>query len=354
MCPAAMAARAAAPSIISMLCVGTSVMRDGRPGAWPERPARCNSRATPFGEPICSTRSTGRKSTPRSRLDVHTTAFSAPLFRPSSTHSRTSRSSEPWCSAISPAQSGRACNIAWYQISDCERVLVKTSVVLLAAISSITCGSMVSPRWPPHGKRSARPGSSESTSNLLGTSPCTSTASTPATPPPSPPPSPPSPPSPPAPPNSVSIASCRLPSVADMPQTHRPAFQRRSRASASCTCTPRLLPSSSCHSSTTTRRRLPSTSLASARASSNDRLSGVVTSTVGRRLFCAVRSAEPVSPLREPTLQPGCKTSSGACSERKVSAASARIGVSHSTVSRGGLLARAFGAKACNAPSQTA
>ena len=54
----------------------------------------------PLAEPICSTRSTGRKSTPRSRLDVHTTARSVPPFSPSSTHSRTSRASEPWCSAI--------------------------------------------------------------------------------------------------------------------------------------------------------------------------------------------------------------------------------------------------------------
>ena len=339
-----MAARAAAPSTISMLCVGTSVMREGRPGAWPERPARCSSRATPLGEPICNTRSTGRKSTPRSRLEVQTTALSSPLLRPSSTHSRTSRSSEPWCSAMVPAHSGRASSIAWYQISDCERVLVKTSVVLLAAISSSTCGSIVRPRWPPQGKRSARPGSSESMTSFFGTWPCNST--------PSPWPS------------SACIASCRLPSVADMPQTASPAFQRRSRASASCTCTPRLLPSSSCHSSTTTIFTVPSTSPASARASSSDRLSGVVTSTVGRRVFCALRSAEEVSPLRAPALQgctPAPSASSGCWSARRVSAASARIGVSHSTVSGGAgagrapsLRGRAACAWASSAPSHTA
>ena len=293
MWPAAIAARAAAPSTISMLCVGTRVMRDGRPGAWPERPARCSKRATPLGEPICSTRSTGKKSTPRSRLDVHTTARSSPLFKPASTHSRTARSSEPWCSAIKPAHSGFASSIAWYQISDCERVLVNTSVVLLDAISSITCGSIVSPRCPPHGKRSARPGSRESMTSFFGTSPCTIVpALLPL-------------------PSSVPIASCRLPSVADMPHTMSAGFQRLSRASASCTCTPRLLPSSSCHSSTTTIFTLPSTSLASARESSTDRLSGVVTSTVGKRAFCAARSAEAVSPLRAPADQSGASASSG-------------------------------------------
>jgi hypothetical protein len=51
--------------------------------------------ATAFGEPICSTWSTGVKSTPRSRLDVQTTALSLLRRRPSSTQSRTSRSSEP-------------------------------------------------------------------------------------------------------------------------------------------------------------------------------------------------------------------------------------------------------------------
>ena len=75
--------------------IGADVARDVRPGACPLRPARCSNRATPLGLPICSTRSTGRKSTPRSRLDVATTAFNRPSFSPISTQSRTSRASEP-------------------------------------------------------------------------------------------------------------------------------------------------------------------------------------------------------------------------------------------------------------------
>jgi hypothetical protein len=55
-------------------------------------------------------------------------------------------------------------------------------------------------------------------------------------------------------------------------------------------------------------------------------------------VFCALRSADEVSPLRAPALQ-GCtsapRTSSGCFSARSVSAASARIGVSQSTVSGG-------------------
>ena len=59
-------------------------------------PGRCSSRATPLAEPICRTRSTGRKSTPRSRLEVQTTAFSSTVLERRSTHSRVSaRSSEP-------------------------------------------------------------------------------------------------------------------------------------------------------------------------------------------------------------------------------------------------------------------
>ena len=334
-------------------------MREGRPGAWPERPARCSRRATPLAEPICSTRCTGRKSTPRSRLLVQTTARRLPLLSPASTHSRTPRSSEPWWMAICPAQSGRASSSAWYHCSACERTLTNTSVVPGDSSSArTTAGSMARPRWPAQVKRSGRSGSRVSTTRRFSTRPRTSV--------------------PPSRPSSVCMASGRLPSVADMPQTRSRGFQPASRASANCTCTPRLLPSSSCHSSATTRRTRASCSRASARASSSDRLSGVVTSTVGRRRAWALRSALPVSPVRAPRLQrarPACcaaRACSGAASARSVSAASARMGVIHSTVSgavRGaaslfiactaewtGATGRfdSHSAKACSAPSHTA
>ena len=63
-----------------------------------------------------------------------------------------------------------------------------------------------------------------------------------------------------------------------------------------------------------------------------DKLSGVVTSTVGRRVFCALRSALLVSPDLAPTdhsenVPTARSASSGVCKARQVSAASARIGV---------------------------
>jgi len=357
--PCASAWRAAAASTSSRLCVGTSVMLELRPGAWPERPARCTSRATPLAEPICSTCSTGKKSTPRSRLDVHTTALSCPAFRPCSTQSRTSCPSDPWCNAMVPAQSGRASSSAWYHRSACDRVLVNTKVDAAASIDCTTCGSRLSPMWPAHAKRSARAGSITCTSSRLSMRPCTSTAGggcgvsgTGCG-------------------SKVCRASSRLPSVADMPHTCSAGFQPDRRASASCTCTPRLLPTSSCHSSTTTRRTLARRSRASARASSSDTLSGVVTSSVGRRRSCAARSPLAVSPVRSPLVQVGARSGSGACRARSESAANARMGVIHST-ERGGAAARrvrsavrALGAssgagaasaraRCCSAPSHTA
>ena len=78
----------------------------------------------------------------------------------------------------------------------------------------------------------------------------------------------------------------------------------------------------------------------------------MVTSTVGKRRFWALRSAAGVSPLRTPAVQrtklgaPSAltvafNTSSGCCSARKVSAARARIGVIHKTV-RGAALGSAL------------
>ena len=70
------------PRCSSSAFVGTHVTRLTAPGRWPLRPARCSSRATPLGLPICSTRSTGEKSTPRSSDDVATTQRSRPSRSP--------------------------------------------------------------------------------------------------------------------------------------------------------------------------------------------------------------------------------------------------------------------------------
>ena len=317
--PARAASRAAVASTSSSVLVGTSVMRLGRPGAWPLRPARCSNRAMPLALPICSTRSTGRKSTPRSSEEVATTAFNVPAFSPASTHSRTDLSREPWCSATTPAQSGRACSSSWYQASAWLRVLVKTRLVDALSISATTGASICAPRWPPHEKRPGCSGSSVSITSVLSTLPWTSTACSSAGPGPT----------------STSSASSRLPRVALSPHTTSAGFQVASRASASCTCTPRLLPISSCHSSTITVCTVAKVCGASSRLSITLSDSGVVTSAVGSRWSCRARSALGVSPVRSPTVQPGASSGSGSFSARAVSAASARIGVSHTTVSGG-------------------
>ncbi len=72
---------------------------------------------------------------------------------------------------------------------------------------------------------------------------------------------------------------------------------------------------------------------ASARASSKVRLSGVVISVVGRRRLWRARSLLLVSPVRRPMLHGICRSSTGVCKARAVSAARARMGVIHSTVS---------------------
>ena len=92
--------------------------------------------------------------------------------------------------------------------------------------------------------------------------------------------------------------------------------------------------------------------------------SGVVTSAVGQRRSCRARSALGVSPVRMPVVQCGASAASGRVMARKVSAASARMGVIHNTPSGGaprvGLAATdaalpaAAGAARANAPSHTA
>ena len=78
------------------------------PGQWALRPARCSSRARFLAEPICTTRSTGWKSTPRSSELVQTTQRSSPLFTRASIASRSLRSMALWCRARASSISGQA------------------------------------------------------------------------------------------------------------------------------------------------------------------------------------------------------------------------------------------------------
>ncbi len=221
-----------------------------------------------------------------------------------------------------PAQSGRAASIAWNQISAVARVLVKTSAVSPSSTAATTSGNSRRPICPDQGKRSIDTGMSASTSSALGTSPwkippCRGRPS-------------------PSTPSSASRAVSRLPSVAERPSVRRPGRKRRRRARQSSVCTPRFDAISSCHSSTTTSSRWSNRVAASSRVRRRERLSGVVTSAVGKRSRCRARTRAGVSPVRDSTLQGSPRSSTGARSAASVSPASARSGVSHSTLSGAG------------------
>ncbi len=77
------------------------------PSRWPLRPIRCRPLATDGGASICTTRSMAPMSMPSSREEVATSARNVPAFSRSSTSSRCSRASDPWCerTSVSPARS---------------------------------------------------------------------------------------------------------------------------------------------------------------------------------------------------------------------------------------------------------
>ena len=61
-----------------------------------------------------------------------------PSYSASSTQNRSSLLMLPWCNAMAPARSGLAARIFWYQISDWDRVLVKTNVLECRRMMSTT------------------------------------------------------------------------------------------------------------------------------------------------------------------------------------------------------------------------
>ena len=124
--------------------------------------------------------------------------------------------------------------------------------------------------------------------------------------------------------------------MAERPRVRRPGRNRRSRARQSSVCPPRFDAISSCHSSTTTSARCSKSVPASSRVSRSDRLSGVVTSALGRRSRWRARMRAGVSPVRDSTLQGMPRSSTGARSAASVSPASARRGVIQRTVQRRG------------------
>jgi hypothetical protein len=115
--------------------------------------------------------------------------------------------------------------------------------------------------------------------------------------------------------------------VALIAQVRRPGRSRRNQLRHSSHWLPRLLPISSCHSSSTTVSRLPNSSVALAPASSTDSDSGVVIRIWGGWRSWRLRSALAVSPLRMPTRNGQSIASIGARIARARSRLSARSGV---------------------------
>ena len=233
----------------------------GSPRRVSERPARCISRATPLGEPICNTRSTGRKSTPRSRLEVQTTALSAPCLRPSSTQSHLARQravvqgDQP--GPVRPRIQQRLIPDFRLRAGIGEHQGGRGGVDLFDHLRQHAQAEMTGPGEALDARRQQGVDA-----QVLSTLPCTSLPLPGC--------------------SSTSSAWGWLPRVAERPQTISSGIHWRRRASASCSCTPRLLPKSSCHSSTTSMRKPAKAWRASARVS-RVRLSGVVTSALGRR-----------------------------------------------------------------------
>ena len=100
---------------------------------------------------------------------------------------------------------------------------------------------------------------------------------------------------------------------------------------ASSTCTPLLLPSSSCHSSTASIFRVLKNSGYFFCASNRCRLSGVIMSTSGICLVCLCLSAMSVSPFLMPIFQLMPSSSITSSIARPISLANARRGVIHNS-----------------------
>ena len=159
--------------------------------------------------------------------------------RPRPSRASCGRASRGAARSCRPSRGGRRA-APGYQISACERVLVNTSALSPSSIAATTCGSS---------REAEVPGPREALDRLAGSGNRRRSPSGPhrehrpgrGRPSPS------------------SRAARRAPhrgcrAWPTGPSVRRPGRKRRSRASASSVCTPRLVPISSCHSSTTTSR----------------------------------------------------------------------------------------------------
>ena len=313
--PSASAWRAAAASTSSRLCVGTSVMLLVRPAR-----GRIGPRAAPAAPRPWPSRSAApappAKVHARSRLDVHTTAFEVPAHSPSAPASTQCRSTSPLERARGAL--GQWCPRCLFWLSFWAEVLRYWRRTALrrgpVAVPSLGMRAGVANQRRRTGfdglhhlrqQRQAHvPGPGKTLhafgqqhlhlQRVLSMRPCTSSglarrgarggrAGT-----------------------SVASASRQVAQRGRHAPTPAGAGSSPTGAPAPVAPARRVCcPPARAIRPPPPAARWPGVSRASARASSSDTLSGVVTSTVGRRRSCAARSPLAVSPVRRPLLQCG-------------------------------------------------
>lgn len=206
------------------------------------------------------------------------------------------------------SHSGRAKRRPSNQRSAWARVLVKRSVERSTSSHAATRATMEKPRWPAQGKPSTDSGSSVSTATGRSTAARTRVGVCRV-------------------PTAWRAASSRLASVADSAQVRTPGAKWRRRARASSSCEPRLVPSSSCHSSTMMARSDANIAGACSFVSRTQSDSGVVMSTSGSRSRWRWRTDDEVSPVRLSTEMSASSTRSGSRRACSTSRDTARRGV---------------------------
>ena len=135
-------------------------------------------------------------------------------------------------------------------------------------------------------------------------------------------------------PTNASRASSGSAKVALMPHTRMSCFGLRwaIQDTANSTCTPRLDPSNSCHSSTTTAWAFDRRSAPPFWAIKMCKDSGVVIKMSGSAVRCLAFSLAEVSPVRVPTSQSNPKPATMARAASAMSADKARRGATHTSL----------------------
>ena len=220
---------------------------------------------------------------------------------------------------------GRAASIAWNQISAVARVLVKTSAVSPSSTARDHLGQQPQADLPRPGEALHRLGDERVHLQRLGHQPLEDAAR----------------------PRPAFARRRRAACLARYrgcrawrrgPSVRRPGRKRRRRASASSVCTPRFEAISSCHSSTTTSSRW-SNSVGGIVAGEEQR-EALGCGDQRRRQALALAGSHPRGRCRRcgtRRVQGRPRSSTGARSAASVSAASARSGVIHSTLSGAGV-----------------